>query len=277
MSVAETLEMRLRELKLPSFVAHHHRLAGQAEEGSWGFRDYLLELCEIELRERKDRKIERLRRSSHLPAEKTLATLEVARLPISVRRQLPVLCEGGFVERAENLLSFGLPGRGKTHLICAIGHELIRQGYRVLFIPTYQLVQRLLAAKRELALPAQLHQLDRCDLVILDDIGYVQQDREEMEVLFTFLAERYERRSVAITSNLVFSEWDRIFKNAMTTAAAIDRLVHHSTILELTGKSYRSEAAQQRNELTRPPSEDPDPDEDARADPPRSLRSLATP
>jgi len=246
MSVAETLDMRLRELKLPSFVAHHHGLAQQAEEGGWGFRDYLLELCEVELRERKDRRIERLRRSSKLPAEKTLATLDVTRLPTSVRRQISVLCEGSFVERAENLLAFGLPGRGKTHLLCALGHELVQRGYRVLFVPTYQLVQRLLVAKRELALPAQLRELDRCDLVILDDIGYVQQDREEMEVLFTFLAERYERRSVAITSNLVFSEWDRIFKDAMTTAAAIDRLVHHSTILELTGKSYRSEAAQQR-------------------------------
>ena len=163
-----------------------------------------------------------------------------------MRRQLSLLCEGGFVERAENLLAFGLPGRGKTHLVCAIGHELVARGYRVLFTPTFRLVQRLLAAKRELALATQLRQLDRCDLVILDDIGYVQQDREEMEVLFTFLAERYERRSVAITSNLVFSEWDRIFKDAMTTAAAIDRLVHHATILELTGKSYRSEAAKKR-------------------------------
>jgi len=247
MSASQTLEMRLRELKLPSFVAHCHALAGQAEDGGWGFRDYLLELCEIELQERQERKIERLRRSSQLPGEKTLATLEQKRLPTPARRQLPVLCEGGFVERSENLLAFGLPGRGKTHVVCAIGHELVKQGYRVLFTPTYRLVQRLLAAKRELALLAQLRQLDRCDLVILDDIGYVQQDREEMEVLFTFLAERYERRSVAITSNLVFSEWDRIFKDAMTTAAAIDRLVHHATILELTGKSYRSEAAQQRN------------------------------
>lgn len=248
MSVGETLEMRLRELKLPSFAAHYHGLAGQAETGGWGFRDYLLELCEVELRERLDRKIDRLRRSSHLPAEKTLATLDLKRLPTPVRRHLPMLCEGGFVERAENLLAFGLPGRGKTHLVCSIGHELVSKGYQVLFTPTYRLVQRLLAAKRELTLTTHLRQLDRCDLVVLDDIGYVQQDREEMEVLFTFLAERYERRSVAITSNLVFSEWDRIFKDAMTTAAAIDRLVHHATILELTGKSYRSEAAQQRHD-----------------------------
>jgi DNA replication protein DnaC len=140
-------------------------------------------------------------------------------------------------------LAFGLPGRGKTHLVCAIGHELIQRGYRVLFTATYALVQRLLAAKRDLRLEKELATLDGFDAVILDDIGYVQQNRDEMEVLFTFLAERYERRSVIITSNLVFSEWDRIFKDPMTTAAAIDRIVHHSVILEMTGTSIRVEHA----------------------------------
>lgn len=246
MSPAETLEMRLRELKLPSFVAHHHALAQQAESGGWSFRDYLMQLSEIELHERRERRIDRFRRSSQLPGEKNLASLQTQRLPIPVRRILPTLCEGGFVERAENLLIFGLPGRGKTHVAAAVGHELVNAGYRVLFVPAFRLVQQLLASKRDLTLTLQLRKLDKYDLVILDDIGYVQQDREEMEVLFTFLAERYERRSVAITSNLVFSEWDRIFKDAMTTAAAIDRLVHHSTILELTGKSFRSDAALER-------------------------------
>jgi DNA replication protein DnaC len=151
------------------------------------------------------------------------------------------------VERAENVLAFGLPGRGKTHLLCAIGHELIHRGYRVLFAPTYQLVQKLLVAKKELCLEQALKRLDRFDVVLLDDIGYVQQDRDEMEVLFTFLGERYERRSVMISSNLVFSQWDKIFKDTMTTAAAIDRVVHHSTILEMTGKSFRNEEAQSQN------------------------------
>ena len=164
-------------------------------------------------------------------------------MPAKVLKTLPSLCEGGFVERGDNLLAFGLPGRGKTHLVCAIGHELIHRGHRVLFTPTYALVQRLLAAKRDLRLERELATLDKFDAVILDDIGYVQQNRDEMEVLFTFLAERYERRSVIITSNLVFSEWDRIFKDPMTTAAAIDRLVHHSVILEMTGTSIRVEQA----------------------------------
>jgi len=140
-----------------------------------------------------------------------------------------------------------LPGRGKSHLVCGIGHELIKRGYKVLFLPAYRLVQNLLIAKRDLALDKELRRLDRFDAVILDDLGYIQQEREEMEVLFTFLGERYERRSVIITSNLIFSEWDKIFKDPMTTAAAIDRVVHHAVILELPGPSYRTEMAAKRN------------------------------
>ena len=246
MSAAASVEMLLRELKLPSFVAHYAALAEEAEQGGWGFRDYLLQLAEIEVKERHERKILRLRKASQLPAEKTLDSLKLERLSAPVRRTLPTLCEGGFVERAENLLAFGLPGRGKTHLVCAIGHELVNRGYKVLFTPAYRLVQRLLAAKRELMLPLEMRRLDRIDAIIIDDIGYIQQDREEMEVLFTLLAERYERRTVIITSNLVFSQWDKIFKDPMTTAAAIDRVVHHAAILELGGKSYRGEEAERR-------------------------------
>jgi len=243
----ETLDMRLRALKLPAFVAHHAELAQKAEKQGWSFRQYLEHLTELEFAERRARKIARLHRQSELPPDKTLGTLDHGRLPAKVRRQIPTLCEGGFVERAENILAFGLPGRGKTHLLCGIGRELIERGYAVRFTPAYRLVQRLLAAKRALELEKELRRLDAYDAVLIDDIGYVQQDREEMEVLFTFLSERYERRSVMITSNLVFSQWDRIFKDAMTTACAIDRIVHHSIILELTGDSYRSDAAKKAN------------------------------
>ena len=152
-AAGETVELLLRELKLPSFVAHHATLAQEAERGGWSFREYLTQLAELELKERHERKIERLRRSSQLPAEKTLATLDAQRLPAPVRRQLPTLCEGGFVDRAENLLAFGLPGRGKTHLVCAIGHKLVQRGSSVLFTPAYRLVQRLLIAKRDLLSP----------------------------------------------------------------------------------------------------------------------------
>jgi len=247
-----TLGMLLRALKLPAFAAHHEEIARQAEREGWLFQAYLQHLVETELSERRERKIQRLRKDSDLPPDKTLAALDLERLPAKVKRQLPALCEGGFVERAENVLAFGLPGRGKTHLVCAVGHELVQRGRSVFFTPTYKLVQRLLGAKKALTLESELKTLDRFDVVILDDIGYVQQDREEMEVLFTFLAERYERRSVMITSNLVFSQWDRIFKDPMTTAAAVDRVVHHALILELTGKSKRADDAAARDDH-RPP------------------------
>ena len=156
--------------------------------------------------------------------------------------------EGGFVERAENVLVFGLRGRGKTHFLCALGRELIlRRGATVYFTPTFKLVQQLLAAKKELRLDGLLKKLDRFEVIILDDLGYVQQSREEMEVLFTFLAERYERRSVLVSSNLVFSKWDQIFKDPMTTMAAVDRLVHHAIILEFNGESMRVPREKERS------------------------------
>lgn len=241
------LELQLRTLKLPSFVAHHEDVAEKAEREGASFAQYLGQLVELELSDREVRKIERLHKRAGLPMEKTLANLDQKRLPAKVRRQIPTLCEGAFVERAENVLAFGMPGRGKSHTLSAISHELVQRGISVLWRPAYHIVQRLLAAKRDLGLEAELRRLDRFDVVVLDDIGYVQQDRAEMEVLFTFLAERYERRSVMITSNLVFSQWDKIFKDPMTTAAAIDRLVHHSIILELTGESFRTDAAKKRN------------------------------
>lgn len=243
----EGLELLLRSLRLPSFVECHAEVAIKAEKAGWSFGQYLYHLAETEALERKTRRIERLLKRSGLIPEKTLATFELERLTKKVQRQLPKLCEGGFVDRAENLLTFGLPGRGKTHLVCAIGHALVHRGYQVLFTPTYRLVQSLLVAKRDLLLEKELKRLDRFDAIILDDIGYVQQERDEMEILFTFLGERYERKSVIITSNLVFSKWDRIFKDPMTTAAAIDRVVHHSTILEMTGPSMRNEQAQKSN------------------------------
>ena len=158
------------------------------------------------------------------------------------------LAQGSFVERGINVLAFGLPGTGKTHARCALGHRLVEAGHSVLFAPAYRLVQELLAAKRDLDLPRQLRKLDNFDFLLLDDLGYLPQGAEESEVLFTLIAERYERRSLGITSNLVFSEWERIFANPMATAAAIDRVVHHSVILEFDVPSYRTNAAQQRGQ-----------------------------
>lgn len=247
-SALDALVVLLRALKLPAFARYAEEVATKAAREGWTFGQYLQHLAELEVEERRVRRIDRALRDSDLPRDKTLATLDRACLPPKVAKQLASLCDGGFVERGENLLVFGLPGRGKTHVVAAIGHELIQRGYRVLFTPTFALVQRLLAAKRDLRLERELGALDIYHAVILDDIGYVQQSREEMEVLFTFLAERYERKSVLITSNLVFSDWIRIFKDPMTTAAAIDRLIHHAVILEMTGTSFRNEAAKKRGD-----------------------------
>ena len=237
---ADTLEMLLREFCLSTMAARCGEMLQSAESQNWGYRKFLLQLCEAEAADRRERKRDRLLRESRLPSGKTLGNLQEGQLPLKVRRQLPTLLEGGFVERAENLLAFGLPGRGKTHFLCALGPELIlRRGWAVYFTPTFKLVQQLLAAKQELRLDGLLKKLDRFEAVILDDLGYVQQSREEMEVLFTFLAERYERRSVMVSSNLVFSKWDQIFKDPMTTMAAVDRLVHHAIILEFDGESQR--------------------------------------
>lgn len=206
----------------------------------------LLEVLEMEAGDRRERRVERLLRGSKLPPGKTFDTFADARLPRPLSQQLRDLTTGNFLDRAANILAFGLPGVGKTHAACALGHALVRAGHSVLFTPTFQLVQELLAAKRDLVLPRALRRLDVFELLILDDIGYVQQGADEVEVLFTLMAERYERRSMLITSNLVFSEWERIFKNPMTTAAAIDRLVHHSVILEFDVPSFRTEDAKKR-------------------------------
>jgi DNA replication protein DnaC len=236
----DTLEMMFRDFRLPTMAGRFAEMIQSAEAQNWGYRKLLLQLCEAEAADRRERKRERLLRESGLPAGKTLGNLQEGQLPAKVRRQLPTLLEGGFLDRAENVLVFGLPGRGKTHFLCALGRELVlRQARSVYFTPTFKLVQQLLAAKKDLRLDALLRKLDRFDGIILDDLGYVQQSREEMEVLFTFLAERYERRSVLVSSNLVFSKWDQIFKDPMTTMAAVDRLVHHAIILEFDGESLR--------------------------------------
>lgn len=249
MAVNEIVALQLKALRMPTAAGLVGQLIETARQEDWTPEDLVRELLEQEIEGRRRRRIDRLLGGARLPPGKTLATLDASRLPQRTRRLLPSLCEGDFADRAENVLVFGLPGRGKTHLAAAIGYELVQRGRSVLFVPAFKLVGRLLRAKRDLELEAELRRLDRFEVLILDDIGYVQQDREEMEVLFTLLSERYERRSVVITSNVVFSEWDRIFRDPMTTAAAIDRVVHHSIIIEF-GKempSVRAEEAKTRN------------------------------
>jgi DNA replication protein DnaC len=251
---AERLTALLTDFKLPTVAAElAPRLtqAGQADA-----LPQVLEVLELEAAERHARRITRLRAAAKLPPAKTFTTFDDKRLPRTLRQQLRELGTGAFLERAVNVLAFGLPGVGKSHAACALGHALVEAGHSVLFTRTYQLIQELLAAKRDLALPRLLRKLDAFELVVLDDLGYVRHSAEEAEVLFTLLAERYERRAVLITSNLVFSEWERIFKNPLTTAAAIDRLVHHAVILEFAVPSFRTAHAQQRRGTTPSPTAD---------------------
>jgi len=252
MKQLETIQQHFRTLRMPTAYEVVAETMVTAQQENWPLEMFLCDLLEQEMEGRRMRRIDRLQKSSKLPVEKTLATFDQKRLPLRLQRQLPQLCSGEFVDRTENILVFGLPGRGKTHFAAAVGHELVNHGRSVLFTPTYRLVDRLLRARRDLELESELRRLDRFEVLILDDIGYVQQSREEMEVLFTLLAERYERRSVVITSNLVFSQWDQIFKDPMTTAAAIDRVVHHSIIVEFGQEmtSHRAEEAALRQQET---------------------------
>jgi DNA replication protein DnaC len=243
------LRALLRLLNLTYAASVVGDVALQATKAGLTHEAFLYELVRGEREHRAQRRVERDLRRSGLPREKTFRTLQLARFGAPLQLQIERLRTGTFVEAAVNCIAVGRPGVGKSHLAAALGHELIVQGHTVLWTTTATLVQRLLAAKRDLHLPQALAKLDRFACLILDDIGYVQHDRDEMEVLFTLLAERYERRSVILTTNLVFSDWNRIFKDPMTTLAAIDRVVHHSVILDLMAvDSYRAMEASERNE-----------------------------
>jgi len=238
------LRQRLHTLKLPAMARLFPDPALRAAKANLTHEAFLDELVRAECAQRDERRIARLLRASGLPLEKTFRTVQLDRFSAAIRQQVEHLRSGAFVGEAINVVAVGRPGAGKSHLLAALGHELVLQGQAVLWASTASLMQRLLAAKRDLRLPQELARLDRYACLILDDIGYVQHDRDEMEVLFTLLAERYERRSVAISTNLVFSEWERIFKNPMTTLAAIDRVVHHAVIPDLLQvDSYRAQMA----------------------------------
>jgi len=254
-NLREELLRLLRGLKLGAMASAVEDNALRAAKEGLSHEAFLLELVRTEQAAKSARRVERLRQQSELLPGKSFRTLDLKRFAPATRMQIERLRDGSFLAEAINVVAVGRPGAGKSHIACALGHALIDQGHPVLFAPTSALVQRLLAAKRDLCLPKELAKLDRFECLILDDIGYVQHDRDEMEVLFTLLAERYERKSVVITTNLVFSEWNRIFKDPMTTMAAIDRVVHHSVVLDLMAvDSYRAEAAGAKSK-TRPAKE----------------------
>lgn len=236
----------LNLLRLPYMKSEFQELAERASKESLDYNEFLLELLQLEYENRNHKKIEKFLRESKLPLEKNLSSFDNKRLPKNTLYQIKTLLEGDFLERKENLLIFGSPGSGKTHMVCALAQELINKGKRIYFTKCNLLVQDLLLAKRALKFSKEIKRLSKFDAIIIDDIGYVNQSKKEMEVLFSLLAERYEQGSVFITSNLPFSKWGRIFKDPVMATAAIDRLIHHSVIFELNIKSYRMEKARKK-------------------------------
>lgn len=247
MSYIEELENMLMTLGLRAIAVHHEECARLSEDNGLSYLEFLAQLVELEIEYRQQKRIERLTKQAQLPCDKSLDELNLKRLKGALSpSQLKTLQEGSFIDRKENLLIFGNPGTGKTHLCIGLAQAWCQRGRKVVFTSAANLVQKLLRAKRDLELDKFMRRLDRVEVLIIDDISYVPYDRQETDVLFTLLSERYERRSLLITSNAVFSEWETIFKDKMTTAAAIDRLVHHASILELNVPSYRSESAQSK-------------------------------
>ncbi len=240
----ERIQALCSEFRLPTIGAEVVQRFHADQHGS--ALKTLLAVFELEASDRHQRRVDRLRRASKLPPGKLWENLDRSRFPVKLQQQLEELTTGDFVDRATNVLAFGLPGTGKTHAMAAVANRLIEQRRSVLFVPTFKLVQDLLVAKRDLDLPRALRKLDHFEVLILDDLGYLNQRADEAEVLFTLIAERYERRSIIITSNRVFSQWEEIFQNPMATAAAIDRIVHHSVITEFDVPSYRTAEAQEK-------------------------------
>lgn len=247
--IEKDLRSQMKKLRLPAMRRIYGSVASMARRETLSYEEFLHELLRVEAREKKKRRCERLLKTSKIPPDKNMDNFDLKRLPRRAVHQVKTLLTGAFIDHTENILLFGNPGSGKTHLLCAIGQEMIKAGRRVYFTTCSILVQQLLQAKRDLELPEMLKKLSRFDALIIDELGYVQQRREEMEVLFTLLANRYERKSVMLSSNSPFSKWEEIFKDPMVTAAAIDRLVHHSVIIELNIPSYRMSHAKNSKSL----------------------------
>ncbi|MCP3883472.1 MAG: ATP-binding protein [Sulfitobacter sp.] len=239
-----TLPLLLKQLKLTTMGRHWERLLQQAEQDGWNGAEYLAALCELELAERHRRRIARQAVESRLPAGKSLASFDFTQVPDLSAHQFAALAgTADWTRQSRNVLLFGPSGVGKTHLAAAIGHGLIEQGVRVRHFTTTALVQQLQLAREQMRLEDALHKLDRYRALILDDFGYVKKTEQETHVLFELIAHRYETGSLIITSNQPFAEWDRIFPDQMMTVAAVDRLIHHATIIEVSSDSYRRKQA----------------------------------
>jgi DNA replication protein DnaC len=239
-----TLPLLLNQLRLPTVQRMWKDLAKEAEGKGWSHPQYLSNLCEHETAERDRRRLERHRAESQLPKAKSLESYDFKAVSGINKSKVIALASGEtWIKEGMNILIFGQSGVGKTHLAAAIGDRLIESGFRVLFSRTTELVQKLQAAKKALSLPTALDKLDKYDCLILDDFGYVKKDEMETSVLFELISERYERRSLLVTCNQTFKDWDQIFLDKQMAVAAVDRLVHHATILEIDAESYRRKEA----------------------------------
>lgn len=238
------LGIMLNELRLPTIKTLWPRFAETADREGWPAARFLAAIAEHELAERANRRIERHLAEAHLPPGKTLDSFAFEAVPMISKAQVMAMAAGdSWLAKGANVLMFGPPGGGKSHLAAAIGLALIENGWRVLFTRTTDLVQKLQVARRELQLEAAIAKLDKFDLLILDDLAYVTKDQAETSVLFELISARYERRSILITANQPFGEWNRVFPDPAMTLAAVDRLVHHATIFEMNVESYRRRAA----------------------------------
>jgi DNA replication protein DnaC len=238
--VSEALPMMLKALRLPAFGQHYKDYQEQATEQSWGYDQYLAQLCEQEVARRYQSRIHNWTKEAKLPRGKSFATLTINELPETIQKRVIGLRDNTeWALQADNVLLIGPSGVGKSHIAAALGLHLIEQGVRVKWLQATALVQLLQQARQELDLMGVMSKLDKYRVLIIDDIGYVKKTDSETQVLFEFIAHRYESGSLIVTSNQPFSHWDQIFPDTLMTVAAIDRIIHHATIVEIDGESYR--------------------------------------